>query len=108
MNAALSKQPIAPCAVSALLARLADINAADAGAKCVVFSSWGRLLRLVGGALKGNGVEFAAMMGAQHGPGGDSLPSRAARPRAPATPAAAAAIGRLNQLHTRPLHRHQL
>lgn len=37
--------------MSALLRELAALKAADAGAKAVVFSSWGRLLRLVGDAL---------------------------------------------------------
>ncbi|KAI8476606.1 MAG: P-loop containing nucleoside triphosphate hydrolase protein [Monoraphidium minutum] len=53
--------------VSALLSQLADLRAAaPPGApppKAVVFSQWGRLLRLVGGALKDNGIPYAAMMG---------------------------------------------
>lgn len=38
--------------VSALLAELAAMRAADPGAKAVVLSSWGRLLGLVGSALQ--------------------------------------------------------
>lgn len=38
--------------MSALLAELAAMKAADPGAKAVVFSSWGRLLKLVGDGLK--------------------------------------------------------
>lgn len=49
--------------VSALLARLSEIHSQDPTAKSVVFSTWGRLLRLVGEALKDNGIECAAMMG---------------------------------------------
>jgi len=50
-------------AVSVLLSRLSDIRSADPAAKVVIFSTWGRLLRLVGGALKDNGIPFASMMG---------------------------------------------
>lgn len=48
-----------PNQVSALLAELAALRAADPGAKAVVFSSWGRLLRLVGDALEQVRAELA-------------------------------------------------
>ncbi|KAL4426809.1 hypothetical protein ABPG77_006595 [Micractinium sp. CCAP 211/92] len=50
--------------VSALLAELAAMRAADPNAKAVVFSSWGRLLKLVGEALAANGVRHASLAGA--------------------------------------------
>lgn len=37
---------------------------ADPTAKAVVFSSWGRLLGLVGQALQANGVGYASLCGA--------------------------------------------
>lgn len=40
------------------------MRAADPAAKAVVFSSWGRLLKLVGGALEANGVQHATLAGA--------------------------------------------
>lgn len=40
------------------------MRAADPTAKAVVFSSWGRLLRLVGEALAANGVRHASLAGA--------------------------------------------
>lgn len=47
-----SPHPSLPSAqVSMLLSELAAMRAADPGAKAVVFSSWGRLLKLVGNAL---------------------------------------------------------
>ena len=51
--------------VTALLTQLAEMRAADAGAKAVVFSAWGRLLKLVGGALAANGVQHVSLAGAQ-------------------------------------------
>jgi hypothetical protein len=75
----------APPPVSALLARLADIRGADPAAKSVIFSEWGRLLRLVGGALKDNGIQFATMLGEARGEAQD-------QPR-PARPSLAAAWG---------------
>ena len=42
----------------------AAMRAADPGAKAVVFSSWGRLLRLVGDALTANGLPHASLAGA--------------------------------------------
>ena len=47
----LHRQSPAPAQVSVLLSELAAMRAADPGAKAVVFSSWGRLLKLVGDAL---------------------------------------------------------
>ncbi len=38
---------------------------ADPGAKAVVFSAWGRLLKLVGGALAANGLAHVSLAGAQ-------------------------------------------
>lgn len=51
--------------MTALLTQLAEMRAADAGAKAVVFSAWGRLLKLVGGALAANGVQHVSLAGAQ-------------------------------------------
>eukprot|EP00887_Chlorella_sp_A99_P005493 scaffold1.g5493.t1 len=50
--------------VAALLEELAAMRAADPTAKAVVFSSWGRLLKLVGDALQANGVAHATLAGA--------------------------------------------
>jgi E3 ubiquitin-protein ligase SHPRH len=50
--------------VSALLQQLQDLQAADPKAKCLVFSSWGRLLRLVAEALREHGIGHAVMAGA--------------------------------------------
>ena len=49
--------------VSALLSELAAIEDADPGAKSLVFSTWGRLLKLVGHALAANGVVHVSMAG---------------------------------------------
>ena len=38
---------------------------ADPGAKAVVFSAWGRLLRLVGEALAANGIAHVSLAGSQ-------------------------------------------
>ena len=38
---------------------------ADPGAKAVVFRAWGRLLKLVSGALAVNGLEHVSLAGAQ-------------------------------------------
>ena len=51
--------------VTALLVELAEMRRADPGAKAVVFSAWGRLLKLVGGALAANGLEHVSLAGAQ-------------------------------------------
>ena len=50
--------------VAALLGELATLRGAEPGAKAVVFSSWGRLLRLVGEALAANGLPHASLCGA--------------------------------------------
>jgi E3 ubiquitin-protein ligase SHPRH len=50
--------------VQALLGKLGALRAADPGAKAVVFSSWGRLLRLAGEALDAHGVGHATLGGA--------------------------------------------
>jgi hypothetical protein len=50
--------------VSALLSELAAMRASDPGAKAVVFSSWGRLLRLAGAALSDAGLGHASLAGA--------------------------------------------
>ncbi len=36
---------------------------ADLEAKAVIFSSWGRLLKLVGDALSANGVQYTSLCG---------------------------------------------
>ncbi len=41
--------------VSAMLSELASMSGEDPGSKALVFSSWGRLLRLVQDALAANG-----------------------------------------------------
>lgn len=51
--------------VTALLVELAEMRRVDPGAKAVVFSAWGRLLKLVGGALAANGLEHVSLAGAQ-------------------------------------------
>lgn len=53
--------------MSALLSELAAMRAADPGAKAVVFSSWGRLLKLVGDALDqvGRGGRWAFFITAE-------------------------------------------
>lgn len=65
-NAPLVSKQVLPLhvQVSALLAELTAMRAADPEAKAVVFSSWGRLLRLVGDALEANGVQYASLCGA--------------------------------------------
>jgi E3 ubiquitin-protein ligase SHPRH len=50
--------------VAALLADFTEARARDPSAKAVVFSSWNRLLRLVGDALAGAGLGVAALGGA--------------------------------------------
>lgn len=50
--------------VAAVLDILANMKDSDPGSKCVIFSSWGRVLRLVGDALAANGVKFAGLAGA--------------------------------------------
>ena len=42
--------------VSALLVELGKMQATDPSAKAVVFSSWGRLLKLVNDALTNSGI----------------------------------------------------
>ncbi|KXZ54387.1 hypothetical protein GPECTOR_5g465 [Gonium pectorale] len=49
--------------VSALLEELRRMSSEDPGSKALVFSSWGRLLRLVQEALVSNGVRCASMVG---------------------------------------------
>lgn len=49
------------------------MRAADPGAKAVVFSSWGRLLKLVGDALDQNGVRHATLAGANPAQREDAL-----------------------------------
>lgn len=56
--------PPALSQVCALLGELAALRSQDPGAKAVVFSSWGRLLRLVAEALSANGVGHAMLAGA--------------------------------------------
>ena len=51
--------------VTALLVELEEMRRADPGAKAVVFSAWGRLLKLVGGALAANGLAHVSLAGAQ-------------------------------------------
>ena len=51
--------------VTALLVELAEMRRADPGAKAVVFSAWGRLLKLVGGALAANSLQHVSLAGAQ-------------------------------------------
>ena len=46
---------------------LAEMRRADPTAKAIVFSAWGRLLKLVGEALGANGVGFASLAGSQPG-----------------------------------------
>jgi E3 ubiquitin-protein ligase SHPRH len=50
--------------VAAVLDILRDMKEDSEGAKCVIFSSWGRALRLVGDALTANRVKFASLVGA--------------------------------------------
>jgi SNF2 family DNA or RNA helicase len=61
LNTNLTATPVLVAQVTALLQHL---GAAPPGSKALVFSSWGRLLRLVGEALKGAGVHTASMVGA--------------------------------------------
>ena len=51
--------------VTALLTQLAEMQETDPCAKAVVFSAWGRLLRLVGDALVSNGLQYVSLVGAQ-------------------------------------------
>jgi hypothetical protein len=51
--------------VTALLVELAEMRREDEGAKAVVFSAWGRLLKLVGEALSANGLQHVSLAGAQ-------------------------------------------
>ncbi len=51
--------------VTALLTQLAEMRSADPTAKAVVFSAWGRLLKLVGDALASNGLRYVSLAGAQ-------------------------------------------
>lgn len=51
--------------VTALLVELAEMRRAEPGAKAVVFSAWGRLLKLVAGALQANGLPHVSLAGAQ-------------------------------------------
>lgn len=51
--------------VTALLVELAEMRRQDPGAKAVVFSTWGRLLKLVGEALQANGLQHVSLAGAQ-------------------------------------------
>ena len=64
----------AMCAqVTALLTQLAEMRSADPTAKAVVFSAWGRLLKLVGGALTANGLQHVSLAGAQPQARADAL-----------------------------------
>lgn len=51
--------------MTALLTQLAEMRSADPTAKAVVFSAWGRLLKLVGDALASNGLQYVSLAGAQ-------------------------------------------
>ena len=51
--------------MTALLVELGDTRRVDPGAKAVVFSAWGRLLKLVSGALTANGLAHVSLAGAQ-------------------------------------------
>ncbi|KAK9915395.1 hypothetical protein WJX75_008587 [Coccomyxa subellipsoidea] len=59
--------------VTALLTQLAEMRSADPTAKAVVFSAWGRLLKLVGGALTANGLQHVSLAGAQPQARADAL-----------------------------------
>ena len=44
-----------------LLSKISETLEADPGAKFLVFSSWGRLLRLVGEAFGANGIKHDSL-----------------------------------------------